>query len=320
MKFPQWSEFIQKVSDFEKLMVEEIGSKVSAFQSDHPALDKAFRLGIRLLPPPFDAIADVIYDNTNGPHIDKIQQVIDNLNSIKENGEDQFRQLADRISSEFDNVNVKLNYIQDEGAKENTILSIKEILLSKNESTFQKLQALRTELDGIKIVNRTMQEKISLLVDHAHSQGFTLLRPDHFIENRFTDANLEHWKDGFNFNLESIYYRREYRRENVLEEIQRRLDAQNRLILLGQSGTSKSTIMMEIICHYFDKGYKILYSEGNEELKNPSVTAEFVRNIIREGSKVLIAVDNVHEPRMSSIFHLITLLEPFEASLPRGQR
>lgn len=40
-----------------------------------------------------------------------------------------------------------------------------------------------------------MQEKISLLVDHAHSQGFTLLRPDHFIENRFTDANLEHWKD-----------------------------------------------------------------------------------------------------------------------------
>ena len=143
-----------------------------------------------------------------------------------------------------------------------------------------------------------MQEKISLLVDHAHSQGFTLLRPDHFIENRFTDANLEHWKDGFNFNLESIYYRREYRRENVLEEIQRRLDAQNRLILLGQSGTSKSTIMMEIICHYFDKGYKILYKWGKWGTKKSFGDSRICQKYNQRGRKVLIAVDNVHDLKM----------------------
>lgn len=66
-----------------------------------------------------------------------------------------------------------------------------------------------------------------------------------------------------------MYYKREYGRETVLENIESNLESQNRLLLLGESGFSKTTILMEIMSHYFDKDYKILYSKGNEELKEP---------------------------------------------------
>ena len=89
------------------------------------------------------------------------------------------------------------------------------------------------------------------------------------------------------------------------------LEKQQRLLLLGESGTSKSTLLMEIVCYYFDKGYKVLYSEGNEEPREPDNIAEFIRDLIRGGNKVLVAVDNVHDKKMASVFHIINLLQSF---------
>ena len=68
---------------------------------------------------------------------------------------------------------------------------------------------------------------------------------------------------------------------------------------------------MEIMCHYFDKGYKVLYSEGNEEPKEPDNISEFIKDLVREGNKVLVAIDNVHDKKMASIFHIINLLQSF---------
>ena len=154
-------------------------------------------------------------------------------------------------------------------------------------------------------------KNISVVINQARGYGLTLLSPNHFIENSNTDPNFEDWKNGFNFTPESIYFKREYRRESVLDEIRRGLEKQQRLLLLGESGTSKSTLLMEIVCYYFDKGYKVLYSEGNEELREPENIAEFIRDLIRGGNKVLVAVDNVHDKKMASVFHIINLLRSF---------
>ena len=154
-------------------------------------------------------------------------------------------------------------------------------------------------------------KNISVVINQARGYGLTLLSPNHFKENSNTDPNFEDWKNGFNFTPESIYYKREYRRESVLDEIREGLEKQQRLLLLGESGTSKSTLLMEIVCYYFDKGYKVLYSEGNEEPREPDNIAEFIRDLIRGGNKVLVAVDNVHDKKMASIFHIINLLQSF---------
>ena len=82
-----------------------------------------------------------------------------------------------------------------------------------------------------------------------------------------TDEEFKGWIKGFPFTLPSIYQKREYRRENVISKIKDKLEKNNRLLLLGESGTSKTTLLMEIMCEYLEKGYKVLYSFGNEELK-----------------------------------------------------
>ncbi len=154
-------------------------------------------------------------------------------------------------------------------------------------------------------------KNISVVINEARGYGLTLLSPNYFQENSDTDPNFEDWKNGFNFTPESIYYKREYRRESVLDEITEGLEKQQRLLLLGESGTSKSTLLMEMVCYYFDKGYKVLYSEGNEEPREPDNIAEFIRDLIRGGNKVLVAVDNVHDKKMASVFHILNLLRSF---------
>ena len=64
-------------------------------------------------------------------------------------------------------------------------------------------------------------KNISVVINQARGYGLTLLNPNHFKENSDTEQNFEDWKNGFSFNLESIYYKREYRRESVLGDIKK---------------------------------------------------------------------------------------------------
>jgi predicted ATP-dependent serine protease len=66
----------------------------------------------------------------------------------------------------------------------------------------------------------------------------------------------------------------------------------HRLLIVGESGTSKSTILMEIMCDYFDKGYEVLYNFGETVIRKGQQLIEFVEGILDGGSKVLVAVDD----------------------------
>jgi predicted ATP-dependent serine protease len=63
----------------------------------------------------------------------------------------------------------------------------------------------------------------------------------------------------------SIKGNQDFKRSNILCEIN---NEQSHLLILGESGTSKSTILMETICHYFERGYEILYNYGNVDITN----------------------------------------------------
>ena len=95
-----------------------------------------------------------------------------------------------------------------------------------------------------------------------------------------------------------------YKRQNVIDEIKQKLESKNRLLILGESGTSKSILLMEIICDYFKEGYKILYNlEG--ELQNENTIIDRIKELVDAKNKVLIVVDNVHTEKTSKIFNVI---------------
>ena len=55
--------------------------------------------------------------------------------------------------------------------------------------------------------------------------------------------------------------RKDFRRNEQIDVIKNKIENQHQLLIVGESGTSKSTILMEIMCDYFDDGYTILSKE-----------------------------------------------------------
>jgi putative protein kinase ArgK-like GTPase of G3E family len=74
----------------------------------------------------------------------------------------------------------------------------------------------------------------------------------------------------------------EFRRDKVLEKIKAKLSQSNhRLLLLGKPGSSKSTILMELICDYFKDRYQILYNWDNtNKIGNTSDATQFIGKLL----------------------------------------
>jgi tetratricopeptide (TPR) repeat protein len=143
--------------------------------------------------------------------------------------------------------------------------------------------------------------------------GLRLIYEDTFKENSNTSTNFNEWLKGFSFNIKSIYYKREYKREKIINTIEKKLEDNQMLLILGESGTSKTILLMEVLCDYlkkgfFKKGYKILHnldSTATGEIKNLEYLENTVSLLVKDGNNVLVIVDNVHNKSISAIFSLI---------------
>ena len=111
--------------------------------------------------------------------------------------------------------------------------------------------------------------------------------------------------------MELIKENREFRRTDLVEKIKSQLESQRRLLIVGESGFSKTTILMEIICDYFDNGYRILYSiTGTETIKGEEL-AQAIEDLLCAKNKVLVAVDNAHDVKTAGIFYVMDRLSSF---------
>mgnify|MGYP003575444155 CR=1 FL=1 len=156
-------------------------------------------------------------------------------------------------------------------------------------------------------------KNISIVINQSRSYGLELLTSDRFKDYKSTEQDLEDWKKGFSFKLEAIKEKREFRR-NIVDKIKSKLENEHRLLIVGEGGTSKSTILMEIICEYFDNGYKILYNEENSEIKNGTDLVKFIQDLLIGNNKVLVAVDNVHTEKTAAIFYVMDNLANYKLS------
>lgn len=300
MRWPSWNEFTIKIGDFEKSANDVISNKIEKFQNNHPLVDKAIRTSIKFLPSPFDNIGEVIYDSSKDSD-EGVEEVKNFLNDLQRQGQEHYK----KIISKLDIVSIDILDIKTSVAKEDTLQLIKQILISKDDLITQKLNELRNYLDEVKRSHEKLEKEI------YQSYGLTWLAHDYFETHKSSEKDFDNWKKGFSFDLPSIKGKRELRRERITVDIKSKLEQEGKLLITGPSGASKSIIFMEIICDYFEDGFQVLYSDGTTSLRNPEGLVSFIEDLLRDEKKLLIAVDNAHDERTSSIFYVVDKLSTY---------
>lgn len=166
---------------------------------------------------------------------------------------------------------------------------------------------------AICLVKKSQREdaNTSRMVDEIRECGLELLTQDYFMEHRTTENDIGNWKKGFPFKLEAIKENHELRRR-IVSLIEGKLHEQMAILLTGESGASKSTILMEIICDYFDKGYSVLYNLFTTDIRNSDQLTRNLKELLRTGEKVLVAVDDVHTEKSAALFFVMDQLSSFE--------
>ncbi|MFZ0510629.1 MAG: tetratricopeptide repeat protein [Candidatus Nitrosopolaris sp.] len=158
-------------------------------------------------------------------------------------------------------------------------------------------QVLRTAID------EQLNEVSKLQYDLYQTNGLSWLQRNYFEDHISTIKDTENWKNGFAFRLPSIMQKKEFRRCPLINQIKNRLEDKRRLLLVGETGTSKTTILMEILTDYFVEGYEILYNLDGTKIKNGPQLVSFIEKRLEYGDKILVVVDNVHSERTSAIFY-----------------
>ena len=133
--------------------------------------------------------------------------------------------------------------------------------------------------------------------------GLNWLRRDNFEYHKSTETDFEIWKKGF--DLPSIMAKRELRREGLIADIKSKLENQGKLLIVG---SSKTTILMELMCDYSDAGYEVFYNYGTTDIRNADGLVNFVKDILRSDKKILVAIDNAHSKETYPIFYFVDKL------------
>jgi tetratricopeptide (TPR) repeat protein len=145
------------------------------------------------------------------------------------------------------------------------------------------------------------------------SFGFELYTLDYFKDHKSKDKDFEDWKNGFPFEIEAIKEKKEFRRNEVIEEIKTKLESKRNLLIVGESGTSKSTVLKEVMCDYLDQGSWVLYNYGTETY-NSDVLIKFIEGLLKSGNKILVTVDNAHNANSAAVFYVMDQLSRYQAN------
>lgn len=142
MRLPSWSEFKEKLSNFEK----DVNKKIIKFKGDYPLLDKAIHQSLGFLPPPFNGIAQNIYDSFEGSEEDKGKAVLEYLNELKDQGQEHY----EIVSNKLDNVLIGVKDLKELGKNQTKIvLQIKDTLVSKIDNVDQKIDELKLDINAV---------------------------------------------------------------------------------------------------------------------------------------------------------------------------
>ena len=149
LEFPSWKELTEKKRLFDQAIDNQLSKKVKGLSDKDQIVSLAFETSIHVLPSPFDAIAESIYESVEGYGKEKLSEVRRFLNAIRTLGEDHFNELAPALSE----ITHDISTLKNNTARRNTLLYVRDIIISKSDTIDQKLHKItmvREELSKLR--------------------------------------------------------------------------------------------------------------------------------------------------------------------------
>jgi hypothetical protein len=138
LEYPSWKELIEKERIFEEEVDNQLRKTSKGLSDKHQIAAIAFKTSVHVLPPPFDAMAESIYESVDDYDKEKLGEVKKFLHTIKRQGEDRYNELAPELGRiTYDIINLK-----NDTARQSTLLYIRDIIISKSDTIDQKIHKI----------------------------------------------------------------------------------------------------------------------------------------------------------------------------------
>lgn len=134
LEYPSWKELMEKERKFDQEVENQLKS-LKGSSDKHQIAAVAFRTSLHVLPPPFDAITESIYESVDGYDKEKLSEVKQFLHTIKRQGEGYYNELAPKLRE----ITYDVIKLDNDVARKNTLLYIRDIITSKNDTIDQKI-------------------------------------------------------------------------------------------------------------------------------------------------------------------------------------
>src|SRR5438034_5950857 len=104
LEFPSWKELMEKKRLFDQAVDNQLSKKVKGLSDKHQVVSLAFETSVHVLPSPFDAMAESIFESVEDYGKEKLSEVRKFLDVIRALGEDHFNQLAPALGKITDDI------------------------------------------------------------------------------------------------------------------------------------------------------------------------------------------------------------------------
>lgn len=138
MEYPSWKELTEKERIFDQEVDSQLSKKVKGLANKNQIAAIAFKTSLHVLPPPFDAIAESIYESVDGYDKEKLSEVKKFLHTIKRLGKDHYNELVPKLGR----ITCDIIHLKNDTARQSTLLYVRDIIIDKSDSMDQKIHKI----------------------------------------------------------------------------------------------------------------------------------------------------------------------------------
>jgi hypothetical protein len=129
---------MEKERIFDQEIDSQLSKKLRGLSDKHQIAAIAFKTSLNVLPPPFDAMAESIYESVDGYDKEKLSEVRKFLLTIKRQGKDHYNELAPKLGK----ITCDIINLKNDTARQSTLLYVRDIMISKSDTMDQKLHKI----------------------------------------------------------------------------------------------------------------------------------------------------------------------------------
>ena len=138
LKYPSWRDLVEKQRIFDTEVNNKLSRPITGKSDRDQIIETAFRTSLQVLPAPFDAIAESVYESVDGYEREKLAEVKGFLHNLVKKGENHYEELTPKIGK----ITFDVQKLKNDAAKKSTLLFIRDILVGKNNNIDQLIYRL----------------------------------------------------------------------------------------------------------------------------------------------------------------------------------